>query len=66
MHAVVHQVLRQAEILTAMGLVFVASWAFVAWTTLGMSHPAVPVDDAGRCRMGLGYGGCRFLSCGAA
>ena len=48
MHAVVRQVLRQAEILTAMGLVFVASWAFVAWMTLGMSHPLVrsmmPVD----------------------
>ena len=50
MHAVVRQFLRQAEILTAMGLVFVASWAFVAWMTLGMSHPAVrsmmPVDAA--------------------
>ena len=50
MHAVVRQVLRQAEILTAMGLVFVASWAFVAWMTLGMAHPAVrltmPVDAA--------------------
>ena len=41
MHAVVRQVLRQAEILTAMGLVFVASWAFVAWMTLSMAHPAV-------------------------
>ena len=50
MHAVVRQVLRQAEILTAMGLVFVASWAFVAWMTLSMAHPAVrvmmPVDAA--------------------
>ena len=50
MHAVVRQVLRRAEILTAMGLVFVASWAFVAWMTLSMAHPAVrvmmPVDAA--------------------
>ena len=50
MRAVVRQVLRQAEILTAMGLVFVASWAFVAWMTLSMAHPAVrltmPVDAA--------------------
>ena len=50
MHAVVRQFLRQAEILTAMGLVFVASWAFVAWITLSMSHPVValmmPVDAA--------------------
>ena len=50
MHAVVRRLLRQAEILTAMGLVFVASWAFVAWMTLGMSHPlvrlAMPIDAA--------------------
>ena len=50
MHAVVRQFLRQAEILTAMGLVFVASWAFVAWMTLDMSHPLVqltmPLDAA--------------------
>ncbi len=50
MHALVRQALRHAEILTAMGLVFVASWAFVAWMTLSMSHPvvrlAMPLDTA--------------------
>ena len=50
MRAVVRRFLRQAEILTAMGLVFVASWAFVAWMTLDMSHPLVqltmPLDAA--------------------
>ena len=50
MHAIVRQALRHAEILTAMGLVFVASWAFVAWMTLSMSHPVVrsmmPLDTA--------------------
>ncbi len=50
MHALVRQALRHAEILTAMGLVFVAGWAFVAWMTLSMSHPvvrlAMPLDTA--------------------
>ena len=50
MHALVRRALRRAEILTAIGLVIVASWAFVAWTTLSMSHPVVgllmPVDAA--------------------
>ena len=50
MYAVVRQLLRQAEMVTAMALVLVASWAFVAWMTLGMSHPVVqstmPVDAA--------------------
>ena len=50
MHAVARRFLSHAEILTAMGLVLVASWAFVAWMTLGTSHPAVslmmPIDAA--------------------
>lgn len=50
MHAVVRRLLRQAEILTAIGIVLVASWALVAWMTLSMSHPLVqltmPVDAA--------------------
>jgi len=50
MSAVVRRFLRQAEILTAIGIVCVASWALVAWMTLDMSHPAVrltmPVDAA--------------------
>ena len=50
MNEVVRRFLRQAEILTALALVFVASWAFVAWMTLDMSHPAVgammPADAA--------------------
>ena len=50
MHAVVRRLLRQAEIWTAMGLVFVAGWAFVAWMTLDMAHPLVrsmmPLDTA--------------------
>ena len=50
MHAVVRRFLSHAEILTALGLVLVASWAFVAWMTLSMAHPAVrlmmPVDAA--------------------
>ena len=50
MHALVRRALRHAEILTALGLVFVVSWAFVAWMTLDMSHPAVrlamPFDTA--------------------
>ncbi len=50
MSTVVRRFLRQAEILTAIGIVCVASWALVAWMTLDMSHPAVrltmPVDAA--------------------
>jgi predicted metal-binding membrane protein len=48
MHAITRWVLNHAEIVTAIGLVLVASWAFVAWMTLNMSHPVVmlmvPVD----------------------
>ena len=40
-HAAVRRLLGQAEILTAIAIVLVASWAFVAWMTLDMSHPAV-------------------------
>ena len=50
MHALARRLLRHAEILTALGLVFVAGWAFVIWMTLDMSHPAVrlamPFDAA--------------------
>ena len=50
MRAAGRRFLRRAELWTAMGLVFVASWAFVAWMTLDMSHPVVrsmmPVDTA--------------------
>ena len=50
MHALVRQALRHAEILTALGLVFAAGWAFVIWMTVDMSHPAVrlamPLDTA--------------------
>ena len=50
MRSVVHRLARRAEILTALALVLVASWAFVAWITLDMSHPLVqltmPVDTA--------------------
>ena len=50
MNTIVLRFLRQAEILTAIGIVCVASWAFVAWMTLDMSHPVVqlmmPVDAA--------------------
>ena len=50
MSELLRRLLRRAEILTALGLVFVASWGFVAWMTLDMSHPAVrammPVDAA--------------------
>ena len=50
MHAVVRRLLRQAEIWTAIALVLVAGWAFVAWMTLDMSHPIVrsmmPLDAA--------------------
>ena len=41
MHAVPRGLLRHAEIVTAMTLVLAASWAFVAWMTLDMSHPFV-------------------------
>lgn len=48
MHAIARRVLNHAQIVTAIGLVLVASWAFVAWMTLDMSHPVVtlmiPVD----------------------
>lgn len=48
MHAIARQVLNHAEIVTAIGLALVASWGFVAWITLDMSHPVVmsmmPVD----------------------
>jgi len=44
------RVLNHAEIATAMGLVLAASWAFLAWMTLDMSHPFVklmmPVDTS--------------------
>jgi len=50
MHAVARRFLSHAEILTALGLVLVASWAFVAWMTLNLAHPVVrlmmPVDTA--------------------
>lgn len=50
MRSVVHRLARRVEILTALALVLVASWAFVAWITLDMSHPLVqltmPVDAA--------------------
>ena len=50
MRAVVRGFLRRAELWTALGLVFVASWAFVAWMTLDMAHPlvrlAMPFDTA--------------------
>lgn len=50
MHAVARHFLSRAEILTALALALVASWAFVAWMTLSMAHPVVklmmPVDAA--------------------
>ena len=50
MYALVRQALRHAEILTVLGLVFAAGWAFVIWMTADMSHPAVrlamPLDTA--------------------
>ena len=50
MYALVRQALRHAEILTALGLVFAAGWAFVVWMTVDMAHPAVrlamPLDTA--------------------
>lgn len=50
MGSVVRRLAGRAEILTALALVLVASWAFVAWITLDMSHPLVqltmPVDTA--------------------
>jgi predicted metal-binding membrane protein len=48
MHAILHRLMSHAEIITALGLVLAASWAFVAWMTLDMSHPVVrmmmPID----------------------
>jgi len=50
MQAVVRRFLRQAQLWTAIGLVSVAGWAFVAWMTLDMAHPLVrltmPFDTA--------------------
>lgn len=50
MQAVVRRFLRQAQLWTAIGLVLVAGWAFVAWMTLDMAHPLVrltmPFDTA--------------------
>ena len=46
MHAVARKFLSHAEILTAIGLVLVASWAFVAWMTLNMAHPVVEIGRA--------------------
>ena len=50
MSTLARRLLRHAEILTALGLVFVAGWAFVIWMTVDMSHPAVrlamPFDAA--------------------
>ena len=43
MHALARHLLMHAEIVTAMALVLAASWAFVAWMTLDMSHPFVMV-----------------------
>ena len=40
-HAAIRRLLGQAEILTAIAIVFFGSWAFVAWMTLDMSHPFV-------------------------
>ena len=48
MHAIPRRLLLHAEIVTAMALALAASWAFVAWMTLDMSHPLVmmmmPID----------------------
>ncbi len=48
MQAFPRQLAIHAEIVTAMALVLAASWAFVAWMTLDMSHPVVrmmmPID----------------------
>ena len=41
MHVLLRQPLKHAEIVTAMALMLAASWAFVAWMTLDMSHPFV-------------------------
>ena len=41
MQAVVRRFLRHAQLLTAIGLVSVAGWAFVAWMALDMAHPLV-------------------------
>ena len=49
-HAAIRRLLAQAPILTALGLVLVASWGFVAWMTLDMANPLVrlmmPMDAA--------------------
>lgn len=48
MQAFSRRLLLHAEIITAMALALAASWAFVAWMTLDMSHPVVmmmmPID----------------------
>ena len=48
MHAISRRLLIHAEIITAMALALAASWAFVAWMTLDMSHPFImmmmPID----------------------
>ena len=41
MHAIPRQLFKHAEVATALALVLAASWAFVAWMTLDMSHPFV-------------------------
>lgn len=41
MYPYFRRILTHAEIATAMALVLAASWAFVAWVTLDMSHPVV-------------------------
>ena len=50
MHAFPRRLLIHAQIVTALALVLAASWAFVAWMTLDMSHPVVmmmmPTDAA--------------------
>ncbi|MGI9409131.1 MAG: DUF2182 domain-containing protein [Hyphomicrobiaceae bacterium] len=48
MYAIPRRLLIHAEIVTALALALAASWAFVAWMTLDMSHPFVmmmmPID----------------------
>ena len=48
MQAMPRRLLIHAEIVTAVALALAASWAFVAWMTLDMSHPVVmmmmPID----------------------
>ncbi len=50
MHAIPRRLLAHAEVLTALALTAAASWAFVAWMTLDMSHPFVmlmmPIDTS--------------------